>query len=794
MSEAVSRGRYRIEEKLGSGGMGIVYRATDTHLERPVALKVLDQAGITEPSPTRVIREARAASALNHPSICTVYEVTDIDGRPCIVMEHVDGATLADTVPPGGLPLALVVNYAIQVADALAHAHDHGVIHRDLKTGNVKVTLEGRAKILDFGLAQRVAERQYLLSTEIVASSDTGESISGTLAYMSPDILDARPPRESDDIWSLGVLLYEMATGELPFKGDTRFQLAASIQRDAPAPLPPHVAPGLEAVILRCLARDSGARYQHAHEVRAALEAVQAGAGSASRLSRRMRQRAVAAALVIAVVILAGLLEFSRRGATRHVAVAAQRGVPVTIAVLPFANPGNNSELEYLTDGIAETVISSLARVPGKLTVTAWTAARGHRGRLVDSRTVGKQLGVTAVLHGSIQERDGTVSVSVELVSTKDGARLWGESYRTTRGELLAVPQDIAARISSALQLRLSGDEQQALRKQYPANAAAHELYLKGQYHLHRFTREDYRRSLHYFEQAVQREATYALAHAGVARVLSAMTYEGLMPPSTYREVEKAARTALALDPTLGAAHDTLGQMKFAHRWDWKGAEVELNHALALSPDDEDIHRTYALFLRTQGRWDEAIAVTKRELALNPVSAEATKALGAMYFWAGRHDRAIEQYKQALALDPAHSLTHDLIADAYAAKGLYAQALDARRRYLQYEGAFEAADALGVDASEAGYRTAMRGLYARYLARLKEDAARPGVYVSPMEFAMTYIALGEADRAFAALEEAFGQRAPWLASLAADPAFEPVRADPRFVRLVARVGVPFRTP
>lgn len=785
--------RYRIDAALGAGGTGVVYRATDTQLERTVALKVLDETQLNDTARQRILREARAASALNHPSICTVYEVTAVAGHPCIVMEHVDGATLASAIPPEGLPQDLVVRYALEIADALAHAHERGVIHRDLKSANVMITRDGRAKVLDFGLARRVRDEQRGVATEVIADADAEGAIGGTLPYISPAVLEGETPRAEDDLWSLGVLLYELATGELPFRGSSRYQLATSIQRDAPAPMPPWVSAGLRGVILRCLARDPGARYRRAHEVRAALEALNsdAGAVTTSRAARSSSRVAAVAALVVLVTVLTAAFVWSRRdlsasGSRKAIAAAD----PVSVAVLPFTNPDSDPQLEYLTHGIAESVIGSLARVPGKLTVTAWSAVQRYRGRQIDAKTVGQELGAAAILLGSITRRDGIVSVDLELVDANDRSRLWGDIYGVSPADL----QHIATRISAAMQLRLSGEEQRALRRHYPASPEALDFYLKGQYHWYRFTPEDYRRSLGYFHAAIERDPGYALAHAAVARVLSSMTYEGFSPPSTYIQVERAASTALSIDRTLGAAHDALAQLKFAYQWDWAGSEQEFQRALALSPRDEAIHMYYGIFLRTQRRWDEAIAQMQRALSLNPISVEATKALASTYFWARDYDKAIDQFNRALALDPTHSRTLDLLADTYAAKGLYAKALETRRRYLETEGAFDAAEALGHDGSEAGYRKAMRGLYWRYLARLEEDAKNPTAYISPMEFAFVYIAIGDADRAFAALEKAFSERAPWLSSLAADPAFDPVRADPRFASLAARVGVPAARP
>ena len=779
--------RYRLEERLGVGATGVVYRAFDTQLERTVAIKMLAAGELGEGGMTVTLREARAASGLNHPNIGTVFEVIELEGRPCIVMEYLEGTSLAAAIPPDGFPSEIVARYGIEIADALAHAHERRVIHRDLKSANIFLTAELRTKVLDFGLACRTLELQCATATAVDANPGTA---AGTLAYMSPNAVNGRPPHPSDDLWSLGVVLYEMACGKLPFTGPTRSQLVSSILRDAPAELPPHVAPGLRTVIAGCLAKERGG-YRRAEEVRAALQALLAETRVGSSGRARQRYARIATAVVVVGAAMAVTLRVPGwlgvgAGAGTPVTAAA----PVSVAVLPFGNPDGHSELEYLTDGITETVINRLARVPGKLTVMSSGAVQAFRSRRTDAKTIGRALNVQAVLYGSVVERNGVVSVAVELVSTADHRRLWGETYHKARRDLIGVEQEIAARISAALQLELSGDERLALQASSPANTDAYLLYLKGRYHWYRSTPQDYLRSLDYFRQAIQSDASYAIAYAGLARVLSTMTTEGLLPPATYKDVEAAATRALSLDPTLGAPHESLAELKFAYEWNWDAAEIEFQQALALSPRDAAVHRYYGLFLRTQRRWEDAIGAMHRAVTLDPLSADTSKALGATYYWAGRLDQALEQYKHTLKLDPTHAQTHDLLADVYAAKGLYPQALESRRTYLRYEGLLDEAEALVSDGTAAGYRAAMRKLHAKYLEALQRAGGTQ--YVSPMEFALIYIALGDTERALLKLDEAFGERAPWLSSIAADPAFHPLRSDPRFEALVRRVGVPYR--
>jgi serine/threonine-protein kinase len=773
-------GHYRIESQLGAGGMGVVYRAHDTKLERKVAIKVVGERLSSEPSAReRLLREARTVSALNHPHICTVHEVGEADGQVFIVMEYVEGRPLSAALSEPR-PTEMVVRYGIQIADALAHAHERGVVHRDLKTGNVMITPEGRAKVLDFGLAKR-------LPTEDLAEQPTrsGDSLTqasqvvGTLHYLAPEVLRGQPADVRTDIWALGVLIYELASGTLPFKGRTRYEVTGAIQSEPPQPLPPRVPSGLQAVIQRCLAKEPGQRYQRAGEVRAALEAIQSGSFTAELAGRphaTVGRRLFWGAATVAVLAL-GLLGV-RFFASRVQSIDS-------IAVLPFTNVGGDPETEYLSDGVTESVIGSLSRIP-KLRVIAFSSVLRYKGRAVDPREVVKELPVAAILTGRIQQRGGELSITTELVDTRDLSRLWGEQYDQKLTSILAVQDDISQKITERLRKRLTGEEQGRLRKRYTDNAEAYQLYLKGRYHWYKFTPEGYEKSLDYYQQAIAKDPAYALAYTGLADTYVSMAFEANQPPADmFPKIEAASRRALELDEDLGEAHMSLASI-FNYSCHFRDAEKEYRRAVELVPGNVPVRRFLAQVLRNQGRFDEAIAEMRRAQELDPLSAETTKGLGALYFWAGRTDEAIVQYKQALELDPDAASVHDLLADAYARKGMDREALAEKQRYFRLGGAEDTAATLGRDSAAMGYRRAMQALARRDLEAMQESAKE--AYVSPMAFAYLYAALDEKDHAFEWLEKAYAERSPWMAYIKTDPQFEGLRADPRFTRLLQRIG------
>jgi eukaryotic-like serine/threonine-protein kinase len=773
---------YHIDALLGSGGMGIVYRAFDTRLQRTVAIKLLQSAARDDRGRARLLKEARAASALNHPNVCTIYEVGEIDGHAYIVMECVEGQPLSRMIPPGeGLPLDQTLRYAAQVADGLAHAHDRGVVHRDLKSANIVIAADGRVKILDFGVARRADQPQDAGETRTMTS--TGEAaFAGTPLYMAPEVIRGEPADARSDIWALGVTLYEMAAGERPFNGKSPGELTSAILRDPPAALAPHVPPGLRGVIARCLTKDPDQRYQRAGEVKAALDATPP-ADARRMLSRR--QMLVGSATVAAVAFASALALMSAR-------LRPAISTPVeSIAVVPLLGAQAGPEAEYLADGISEGVINSLAEAGRtSLKVIALASTERYRNRLVDPREIGRELGVNRVMLLRVAHLPDALAISAELVDARDGRHIWGERYDTSTTNLVAVQGDITTRVVGSLKLRLTGFEQQRSTKRYTDDPQAYQLYLQGREAGYRsaFGPEGYERAIQFFERTIARDPSYALAYSGLGSTYLSMAYDGWMPPKeAYDKAKAAAQKGLAIDPDLGELHYVLAEINKGYEWDWPGAEREYQRALELNPNATQSRRFHALLLLLVHRRDEAVAEMKKTLELDPLGVETNKAMASTFFWAGRDDEAIAQAQRTLALDPEFAPAHQLLADVYAHKRMHADAIAAQQRVLTLAGDQETAAALGRDFAANGYDHAMRRFYRGLLDGLLE--ANTAGWVSPIAFAIAYTKLGDRDRAFEWLEKAYAERAPWLTMMSADPDFEPLRSDPRFAVLEKRIGL-----
>jgi eukaryotic-like serine/threonine-protein kinase len=741
-------GHYRIVEHVGAGGMGVVYRARDTRLDRDVALKLLPAGALSDEAARRRFRnEALALSKLSHPNIATVFDFDSQGGVDFLVMEYISGIILSEQLRAGALPEKNVVALAAQIAAALEEAHEHGIVHCDLKPSNVAVTSKGRVKVFDFGLAQILHPSVDVEATEIAPDTDAA----GTLPYMAPEVLRGKPPDARSDTWSLGVMLYEMLAGKPPFQAETGFALASRILRDAPAPLARHVPPELQLVVGRCLEKDPAKRYQRAADLLADLEHFpsELASGSASLPSRR-----------------------STRAIT-------------SLAVLPFENAAADPEAEYLSDGITESLINILAQLP-KLHVMARSTVFRYKGQAIDPQAVGRELNVRAVLTGRVSQRGDTLSIATELVDVANGWQLWGEQYHRKRADLLAVQDAMAREIAGRLRLRLTGEEKKRLARRYTRNTDAYHCYLKGRYYWNKRTPEDLKRGIEFFNQAIEKDPHYTLAYAGLADsyyVLASTAFAALAPGEAFPKAKAAALKALELDDSLAEAHTSLATI-LVNEWDWGGAAKEFNRSIELNPGYATARHWYALYLTALGRLDEAIREGQRAQELDPLSVIINRDLGLIYYYARKPDRAIEQYCKSLELDPNFALTHQALGRAYLLKGMREDALAALRLAAALSSDSVAmCAALAHALAETGSVVEARKILADLIERSRRS------YVSPTNIAVVYAGLGENDQAMEWLEKALAEHNAGLMMLKVHPVFDPLRSDPRYQDLLRRIGL-----
>ena len=770
-------GHYRILEKIGVGGMGVVYRARDERLNRDVALKVLPlQTDCDRTARANLVREAQTASALNHPYICIIHEVAEEDGHIYVAMEYVRGQTLAGLVSHAPMRPRDVLRYGCQIAEALEHAHAMGIVHRDLKTANVMVTPEARVKVLDFGLAKRLRtdEIESTLSQSLLADGQ----IAGTLPYMAPEVLHCAPADERVDIWALGVMLYEMCAGKRPFQGASSYELTSTILRDDPPPLPAIVPAGLIAIIDRCLTKEPSRRYQRAGEVRAALEGVQAGGVAPIPPVRPIRfglsPLAWAAFAAVAVVLATFVYWF-----------LAVREPIRSVAILPFR--AGSADIEYLSDGITDSVIDGVSRLP-RVKVISHTSAFHYKGKEVDPRTVGHELGVGAVLTGSVVSRGDALSVSVELVDASDNTRLWGEQYARKMSDVLAIQREISQEIGEQLRVRVSGDQKRRLTAQSTENSEAYQLYLRGRYYWYKGTQESYETARRYFEQAIEKDPAYARAYTGLGGYYLVMENDGyLSAREAFPKVKDLAHKALEIDPNLGPGHNQLGAVAAFYDWNLPEGERHFKRALELE-NWESAYRNYAMCLRAMGRLDEAIAAGKHASELDPFSVSVHTSLGSTFYFTHHYSEAIEQFQTSVAMDSSYLKARYGLANAYQQNRMEKEAILAWQDYITGSGSSALASELGRTYAISGYGAAMRKFWQKAL-ELNTEAAKDS-YVSPMVFAGLDALLGNKDQAFAWLDKAYAERSSKLLDLQLDPDFDSLRGDPRFAELVRRMGLP----
>ncbi len=824
-------GRYTIKSLLGSGGMGQVYLAEDEQLRRRVALKVLPgNLADNADRMRRFVQEAQAAAALNHPNIAHIYEIGADGGTNFIAMEFIDGVTLRELIHRQQTDLAKLLRHLQHVAEGLAKAHAAGIVHRDLKPDNIMVTREGHAKILDFGLAKLIepsrasslsAEELSAMPTAMMPQPSLPGTVIGTVGYMSPEQAQGRVNEidHRSDIFSFGCILFEAATQHRPFKGKDALDSLHHIVH-APTPLIKDLNPvapdELQRIVRRCLAKDPDERYHSIKDVAIELKdlrrelkasaesttsptsdfqtAFQSAASTSisptppssaeyivSSIQRHKMATALIAILTIAAV--AGGIVATRvflNGRNPETAVES-------IAVLPFENQNRDADTEYLSDGLTESIINSLTQIPN-LKVIARGSAFRYKGRNVDPMIAGHELGVRAIMTGRLLQRGDNLVVSAELMDIRDNKQLWGEQYERKVSDLLTVQREIAKEISSSLRLKLSAPEESRITKRYTDNPEAYQLYLKGRFYWNKRTEEGVRKALDYFQQAIDKDPTYALAYTGIADCYSLETLHidvgSLSPNDAGPKAKAAAMKALQLDDSLAEGHTSLAFVKLIFDWDWTGAEAEFKRAIELNPNSGNAHHWYSHYLMAMGRIDESLAESKRALELDPLGLIMNVHLGWHYVNAHQYDLAVEQLNKALEMDSNFGVADWYLGLAYEQQG----------KYSEDENAFRKAKDLLKDneavVADMGHLYAVSGRKDQALKVIEElKALSKQRYASSYHVALIYLALNEMDQAFAWLEKAYQERSDMLVYLKVDPRVDKLRSDSRFKDLMKRVGL-----
>lgn len=810
-------GRYEIRSQLGEGGMGEVYLATDGKLDRDVALKILPAAVAADRNRMgRFVQEAKAISALNHPNILTIYEIDQLDSVHFISSELIQGETLRDLSKRGGFGIVEVLDLAIQIANALVAAHGAGIIHRDLKPENIMLRDDGLVKVLDFGLAKLTGTGTYAsVDTEAPTSFKTTPGVVvGTPFYMSPEQLRELELDARTDIFSFGLVLYEMIAGRLPFEGAALSEVTASIINEKevhpPSRYSTYVPPELERIVLKALRKKRDERYQTVKDLSLDLKTLKERLSFERELERsktpnvgtptersekiffgtlpppetrltneqtvetRNRYLRMSALAAIAILAVSAVYVYSRRWSRQAIN---------SVAVLPFVNASGNSELEYMSDGMTDSLINSLSQLPN-VSVKARSSVFRYKGAELDPQKLASDLSVQAILNGRVVQHGDDLTLYLSLVDGRNGNQIWGEQYNRKLSDIVSLQTEIAREVSRKLEARLSGVDEERLTKNYTANSDAYQNYLKGRFHLLKNSQSDLRTAISYYQRAVEIDPSYVLAYVGLADAYRAPALE-IAPTDALPKAKAAALKAIELDDSLADAHAVLGWVIFWFEWDWPSAETQFKRALELDRRNADAHSYYALLLSITGRHAEALAEAKLARGLDPLNLRINALEGQILVFAGQVDAGLDQLQKTLELDPNYALAHNFATLGYIAKQMFTEAADEARKAVKADPAnFRAKSQLGYALARAGKISEAHGVVDEMVKASAEK------YVSAASIALVFNGLGDREKTFAWLERALLERDPRLVWLRVDPVWNNLRSDPRFEAVLRRLGSP----
>ncbi len=727
---------YHITEKLGEGGMGVVYRAEDTTLKRTVALKFLPQRlADSNQDKARFLLEAQAASALNHANISHIYEINEVGGQTFIAMEFIDGRSLRESINSGPMPIHQVINVAMQLSMGLQQAHTRGIIHRDIKPENIIITRDGIAKILDFGVARMMAQ----------SSDSPSRALYGSIAYMSPEQVRGEQVGHATDIWSLGVVLYEMATGRLPFRGEYEQMISYSIGNEQHPPvstLRSDVPVPLEKLIDRCLDKIPSVRFQDMDEILSELRRIE------------------------------------------EAALHPQKGKEKSIAVLPFVDISTGDEDKYFSDGLTEQIITNLSKLRKLKVVSLSSVMQYDRGNK-PLRQAAVDLGVQYLLEGSVRKHGTDLRITARLTDSTQDAYLWAEAYRGSLEDVFDIQEKVAGKIVRALKVRLTPDEKRTLRKRYTENTEAYQLYLQGRYFWNKRNETELKTAIRYFERAIEKDPGYALAWAGIADSYSLLgEYGNISRKDVYPKARAAANKALQIDDQLAEVHTSLASLFMLNAWDWDNSEKEFKRAIALNPNYATAHHWYSQWLMCMGRTEESLRTIARAVELDPISQAIVKDYGLAYYYTHQYDKALELAKRTLDLDPNYAGGYRLLSLAYQGKRMFDEAIAHNERW---------------GTITTNRRETMISLAQLYAMSGRVDDARNIISTFEADnvlsdnicrgLALVHAALGEIDAAFQWLESSYERREEALLSIKVDPKVDGLRSDPRFIVLLKKIGV-----